>query len=98
MCECKKNCLTPDEAAALQARADRNAAGFARVDAEAERAKFLHKQEIASLQKRIAELEVALDFYACVDHYQTHNAVAPNVVQTDRGAKARAALTGGKDE
>ena len=53
-------CLTPDEATALQARADRNAAGFARVDAEAERDKFLHKQEIAALQKRVAELETAL--------------------------------------
>ena len=50
-------CLTPDEATALQARADRNAAGFARVDAEAERAKFLHKQEIATLQKRCEEAE-----------------------------------------
>lgn len=64
MCECKKNCLTPEEIAAKDAR--------------------------------IAELEAALDFYACIDHYQTHNAVAPNVVQSDRGAKARAAL-GGKD-
>jgi len=87
-----------DRIEALQARADRNAAGFARVDAEAERAKFLHKQEIAALQKRVAELGGALDFYSCVDHYQTHNAVAPNVVHFDRGAKARAALTGGKDE
>ena len=52
--------LTPDEAAALQVRADRNAAGFARVDAEAERAKFLHKQKIAALEKRVAELEGAL--------------------------------------
>jgi hypothetical protein len=83
---------------ALQARADRNAAGFARVDAEAERAKFLHKQEIAALQKHVAELQAALDFYACIDHYQTHNAAAPNVVQFDRGAKARAALEGKKDE
>ena len=136
--------LTPDEATALQARADRNAAGFARVDAEAQCAEFLHKQEIAALQKRceeaererdalrrdasqeiatdemvrrlqhlgdwqaadriealqkrVAKLEGALDFYACVDHYQTRNAVAPNVVQSDRGAKARAALEGGKDE
>lgn len=49
--------LTPDEAAALQVRADRNAAGFARVDAESERAKFLHKREIAALQKRCEEAE-----------------------------------------
>lgn len=54
--------------------------------------------EIAALQKRVAELEGALDFYACIDHYQTHNAAAPNVVQFDRGAKARAVLAGGKDE
>lgn len=39
----------------------------------------------------IEKLRAALDFYACLDHYQTHNAVAPNVVQFDRGAKARAA-------
>ena len=49
-----------------------------------------------ALQARVAELGAALDFYACVDHYQTHNAAAPNVVQFDRGAKARAALEGKK--
>ena len=52
----------------------------------------------AEAAARIVELKAALDFYACIDHYQTHNAIAPNVVQTDRGAKARAALEGGKDE
>lgn len=56
-CEYIGPCLTHDEATALQARADRNAAGFARVDAEAERAKFLHKQEIAALKKRCEEAE-----------------------------------------
>ena len=49
-----------------------------------------------ALQARVAELERALDFYACVDHYQIHNAAAPNVVQFDRGAKARAAAGEGK--
>lgn len=56
------------------------------------------KEELEEAQDRIEELEEALDFYACVDHYQTHNAAAPNVVQFDRGAKARAALKGGSDE
>lgn len=60
--------LTPDEAAALQARADRNAAGFARVDSEAERAKFLHKQEIATLQKRVAELRQIIRYVAGCEH------------------------------
>ena len=83
--------LTPDEATALQARADRNAAGFARVDAEAERDKFLHKQEIAALQKRVAELEAALRNLlpeAINDRYLT---------QSYAVEQARAAL-GGKDE
>ena len=53
---------------------------------------------IEALQARVAELKGALDFYACVDHYQIHNAAAPNVVQFDRGAKARAALEGKRDE
>jgi hypothetical protein len=47
---------------------------------------------IAAFETEIEKLRAALDFYACLDHYQTHNAVAPNVVQFDRGAKARAAL------
>ena len=45
-----------------------------------------------ALQAEKARLRQALDFYACVDHYQIHNAAEPNVVQFDRGAKARAAL------
>lgn len=53
---------------------------------------------IEALQKRVAELEGVLDFYACIDHYQTHNAAAPiKRVLADGGAKARAALTGGKE-
>jgi hypothetical protein len=48
--------------------------------------------EITNLKAENARLRSALDFYACVDHYQIHNAAAPNVVQFDRGAKARAAL------
>ena len=53
---------------------------------------------LSVMETRIAELEATLDFYACIDHYQTHNAVAPNVVQFDRGAKARAALEGEKGD
>ena len=56
----------------------------------------LSHDDATALQARVAELERALDFYACVDHYQIHNAAAPNVVQFDRGAKARAALEGKK--
>jgi hypothetical protein len=48
--------------------------------------------EITNLKAENARLRGALDFYACVDHYQIHNAAASNVVQFDRGAKARAAL------
>ena len=103
-------CLTPEEAAALQARADRNAAGFARVDAEAERAKFLHKQEIAALQARVAELEDVLRAkvteieraYSHEGHcIECHGAVRAwgNTEHRDDCwyVKARAAL-GGKDE
>ena len=52
--------------------------------------------EITRLRARVAELEAVLDFYACIDHYQTHNAVAPNVIQNDRGVKARVILGLGK--
>jgi len=49
--------LTPDEAAALQARADQAALGHAREADRADQSEFLHKQEIAALQKRVAKLE-----------------------------------------
>ena len=91
-------CLKPDEATALQKRADQSALGYAREARRADLFKFLHKRDVAALQARVAELEAALDFYACVDHDQIHNAAAPNVVQFDRGAKARAALEGGKKD
>ena len=48
---------TPDEAAALQARADQAALGHAREADRADQSEFLHKQEIAALQKRVAKLE-----------------------------------------
>jgi len=50
-------CLTPDEATALQARADQAALGHAREADRADQSEFLHKQEIAALQKRVAKLE-----------------------------------------
>ena len=68
------------ERAHQHGRADRNAAEYAREQKKREQ-----------LQAENARLREALDFYACVDHYQIHNAAAPNVVQFDRGAKARAA-------
>ena len=42
--------------------------------------------------ERVARLVGALDFYACVDHYHGDKHAAPDVVQLDRGAKARTAL------
>ena len=72
----------------------RNARDYAR---DMERRAEQMAAERDALQARVAELEGALDFYACVDHYQTHNAAAPNVVQFDRGAKARATLEGKKE-
>lgn len=93
--------LTPDEASALQARADRNAAGFARVDAEAERAKFLHKQEIAALQKRVAKLEGALrEMVYEATHLSPQNIDGSHWCKISKDAleKARAALEGKKDE
>ena len=51
----------------------------------------------ATLRARVAELEAALDFYACVDHYPMHGAEAPDVVRNDCGARARAALAGNAD-
>ena len=53
-------CLTPDEATALQARADQAALGHAREADRADQSEFLHKQEIAELQKRVAKLKGAL--------------------------------------
>ena len=58
----------PDEAAALQARADQAAQGHAREADRADQSEFLHKQEIAALQKRVAELEGAVRTAAeCID-------------------------------
>lgn len=86
-----------DRIEALQARADRNAAGFARVDAEAERAKFLHKQEIAALQKRVAELVEALGTLEKAASYTAKLGAVTGAHWLGLGTaliKARAALTG----
>jgi hypothetical protein len=53
-------CLTPDEATALQKRADQSALGYAREARKADLFKFQHKRDVAALQARIAELEAAL--------------------------------------
>ena len=50
-------CLTPDEAAALKARAGQAALGHAREADRADRSEFLHKQDVEALQKRVAELK-----------------------------------------
>ncbi len=50
-------CLTPDEAEALQARADQAALGHAREADRADLSEFLHKRDVEALQKRVAELE-----------------------------------------
>lgn len=55
-------------------------------------------REVRRLQHELSKtvdverLRAALDFYACVDHYA--GGCADDVVSTDRGAKARAALNG----
>ena len=53
-------CLKPDEATALQKRADQSALGYAREARRADLFKFLHKRDVAALQARIAELEAAV--------------------------------------
>ena len=53
-------CLTPDEATALQKRADQSALGYAREARRADLFKFLHKRDVAALQARVAELEAAV--------------------------------------
>lgn len=82
-----------DRIAELEARADRNAAGYARVDAEARRAEFLHKQKIAAMQKRAAELEAALQRIAAAGGLFAEPASGQHAREI-----ARAALEGGKDE
>lgn len=79
--------LTPDEALALQKRADQAALGHAREAARADQIEFLHKRDVAALQKRVAELEAALASIAsntCCDRCQ------------EAALVARAALKGGK--
>lgn len=49
--------LLPDEATALQKRADQSALGYAREARRADLFKFLHKRDVAALQARVAELE-----------------------------------------
>lgn len=51
--------------------------------------------DLDAQERLMAEMIAALDFYACVDHYQTHNAVSPNEVQIDKGGRARALLARG---
>jgi hypothetical protein len=52
--------LMPDEATALQKRADQSALGYAREARRADLFKFLHKRDVAALQARVAELEAAV--------------------------------------
>lgn len=85
------------DVAALEARADRNAAGYARVDAEARRAEFLHKQKIAAMQKRVRKLEYLVQ--CLLDEDPNNLAADGGVTVLDVWRKeARAALAGGKDE
>ena len=91
-------CLTPDEVTKREDAKWHEGYAVGVLDVRRGTAFGEPDPHYATLQKRVAELKAVLDFYACIDHYQTHNAAAPNVVQVDRGAKARAALTGGKDE
>jgi len=60
----------------------------------AERDVLALRDALNAERERVARLVGALDFYACVDHYHGDKHAAPDVVQLDRGAKARTALEG----
>ena len=83
--------LLPDEASALQKRADQSALGYAREARRADLFKFLYKRDVAALQARVAELEGALrDLLRCTEKH-----VFGDECKAQRD-KARSALEGGK--
>ena len=60
-------------------------------------------RERDAARAEVERLRAALDFYACIDHYQSYRAAEPYVVQKDQGRRARAALAttttaGGTDD
>jgi hypothetical protein len=52
-----------------------------------------HESALAAAEAERDRLAEALDYYACVDHYDGSNHQRP-VVMDDKGAKARALLAG----
>ena len=89
-------CLTPDEATALQKRADQSALGYAREARRADLFKFLHKRDVAALQARVAKLERLVQILIDVD---PDDMAADAVTVLDVWRKeARAALEGGKKD
>ena len=98
-------CLLPDEAEALQKRADQAALGHAREAARADQIEFLHKRGVAALQARVAELEGALRPFAELGRFVVEHHPDP---ETDLNHEmsalvrhfrnAHAALEGKKDE
>lgn len=99
-------CLTPDEAPALQKRADQSALGYAREARRADLFKFLYKRDVAALQARVAELQAALrdarhDLVAYIENAHPHREKYPHIMkdfENDMEIVRRidAALEGGK--
>jgi hypothetical protein len=90
--------LMPDEATALQKRADQSALGYAREARKADLFKFLHKRDVAALQARVAELEAALQKKGCARDQKTTQYCAEVISRDARIAELEAALKGGKKD
>jgi hypothetical protein len=89
--------LMPDEATALQKRADQSALGYAREARKADLFKFLHKRDVAALQARVAELEGLVAYLCGRNTDDIRVALAGNPIVVDALVKrAEAALEGEK--
>jgi len=77
-----------DRIEAMEAERDQLRAILAAIEADGTEE---HNAAVA-LRNENARLREALDFYACIDHYEGHKHAEPMEVRRDRGHRARAAL------
>ena len=94
-------CLTPDEATALQKRADQSALGYAREARRADLLKFLYKRDVAELQAALRDARD--DLVAFIENAHPHREKYPHIMkdfENDMEIVRRidAALEGGKKD
>jgi hypothetical protein len=98
--------MTPDELAAIEARAQ--AIYVAKAGDYFSRSSMSQHvcgtdipamaAHIRAQDAEVKRLREALDFYACVDHYPIERAQAPEVVRDDGGRRARGALSPAQED